>query len=90
MHEEVCVDDIASLLKVTRKSAIQRMARLVKRHQAVKLNMPTIGNPARFRLLVPMDSLLKTQKFVGPKMSREVDWKKFCSDPFNLAKEVTE
>ena len=90
MHEEVCVDDIASLLKVNRKSAIQRMARLVKRHQAVKLNMPTIGNPARFRLLVPMDSLLKTQKFVGPKMSREVDWKKFCSDPFRLTKEVTE
>ena len=91
MHEEVCVDDIASLLKVNRKSAIQRMARLVKRHQAVKLNMPTIGNPARFRLLVPMDSLLKTQKFLGPKMSREVDWKKFCADPFNLAKEkVTE
>ena len=87
MHEEVCVDDIASLLKVNRKSAIQRLARLVKRHHAVKLNMPSIGNPARFKLLVPMDSLLKTQKFVGPKMSREVDWKKFCSDPFNLAKE---
>ena len=86
MSEEVTVDDIAALLKVNRKSAIQRMARLVQRHQAVKLNMPTIGNPARFRLLVPLDSLLKTQKFNGPKMSREVDWGKFCSDPFGMAK----
>jgi hypothetical protein len=85
-HEEVTVNDIAALLKVTRKSAIQRMARLVKRHHAIKLNMPTIGNPARFKLLVSKDSLLKTQKFVGPKMSREVDWRKFCSDPFGMAK----
>jgi hypothetical protein len=28
MNEEVCVDDIAKLLEVSRKSAIQRMARL--------------------------------------------------------------
>ncbi len=91
MNEEVCVDDIAKLLEVSRKSAIQRMARLVKRHHAVKLNMPTIGNPARFRLLVSKQSLLHTQKFAGPKMNREIDWKKFCSDPFGMAKkEVTE
>jgi transcription initiation factor TFIIIB Brf1 subunit/transcription initiation factor TFIIB len=90
MSEEVTVDEIAALLKVNRKSAIQRMARLVQRHHAVKLNMPTIGNPARFKLLVPMESLLHTQKFVGPKMSREIDWGKFCSDPFGLTKEVTE
>jgi predicted ArsR family transcriptional regulator len=49
MNEEVCVDDIAKLLEVSRKSAIQRMARLVKRHQAVRLSMPTVGNPARFQ-----------------------------------------
>jgi hypothetical protein len=49
MNEEVCVDDIAKLLEVSRKSAIQRMARLVQRHQAVKLNMPSVGNPARFQ-----------------------------------------
>ena len=30
MNEEVTVDDIAKLLEVSRKSAIQRMARLVK------------------------------------------------------------
>jgi hypothetical protein len=82
MNEEVCVDDIAKLLEVSRKSAIQRMARLVKRHQAVRLSMPTVGNPARFRLLVSKQSLLHTQKFAGPKMNREIDWKKFCSDPF--------
>ena len=84
MSEEVTVDDIAALLEVSRRSAIQRMARLVKRHQAVKLNMPSVGNPARFKLLVSKESLLHTQKFAGPKMTREVDWKKFCSDPFRL------
>jgi predicted ArsR family transcriptional regulator len=91
MSEEVTVDDIAALLEVSRRSAIQRMARLVKRHQAVKLNMPSVGNPARFKLLVPKESLLHTQKFAGPKMNREIDWKKFCSDPFGMAKKkVTE
>ena len=91
MNEEVCVDDIAKLLEVSRKSAIQRMARLVKRHQAVKLNMPSVGNPARFRLLISKERLLHTQKFPGPKMNRESNWGKFCSDPFGMTKkEVTE
>jgi hypothetical protein len=91
MSEEVTVNDIAALLEVSRKSAIQRMARLVKKNQAIKLNMPTVGNPARFKLLVSKESLLHTQKFGGPKMNREIDWKKFCSDPFGMAKkEVTE
>jgi hypothetical protein len=63
----------------------------LRRHQAIKLNMPTVGNPARFKLLVSKESLLHTQKFAGPKMNRQIDWKKFCSDPFGMAKkEVTE
>ena len=91
MNKEVTVNDIAALLEVSRKSAIQRMSRLVKKKQAIKLNMPTVGNPARFKLLVSKESLLHTQKFGGPKMNREIDWKKFCSDPFGMAKkEVTE
>jgi hypothetical protein len=53
--------------------------------------MPTVGNPARFKLLVSKESLLHTQKFAGPKMNREIDWKKFCSDPFGMTKkEVVE
>ena len=87
MTEEVTVNDIAALLEVSRKSAIQRMSRLVKKKQAIKLNMPTVGNPARFKLLVPKESLLHTQKFAGPKINREIDWEKFCSDPFRLTKE---
>ena len=90
MNEEVTVGDIATLLEVSRKSAIQRMARLVKRQEAVKLNMPSVGNPARFKLLVSKESLLHTQKFAGPKMNREIDWKKFCSDPFGMAKKEVE
>jgi hypothetical protein len=91
MNEEVTINDIAALLEVSRKSAIQRMSRLVKKNQAIKLNLPKPGVPSRFKLLVPMESLLHTQKFPGPKMNREIDWKKFCSDPFGMAKkEVTE
>jgi hypothetical protein len=90
MSEEVTVNDIAALLEVSRKSAMQRMSRLVKKNQAIKLNMPTVGNPTRFKLLVPKESLLHTQKFAGPKMNRQVDWKKFCSDPFRLTKEAPE
>jgi hypothetical protein len=90
MSEEVTVNDIAALLEVSRKSAMQRMSRLVKKNQAIKLNMPTVGNPTRFKLLVPKESLLHTQKFGGPKMNREIDWKKFCSDPFRLTKEGAE
>jgi hypothetical protein len=89
--EGTFINLFAALLEVSRKSAIQRMARLVKKNQAIKLNMPTVGNPARFKLLVSKESLLHTQKFAGPKMNRQVDWKKFCSDPFGMAKkEVTE
>jgi hypothetical protein len=88
MNKEVTIDDIVRLLEVNKKSAIQRMSRLVKKNQAIKLNLPKPGVPSRFKLLVPMESLLKTQKFPGPKMNREIDWKKFCSDPFRLTKKV--
>ena len=84
MSEEVTINDIVRLLEVNKKSAIQRMSRLVKKNQAIKLNLPKRGVPSRFKLLVPMESLLKTQKFPGPKMNREINWKKFCSDPFRL------
>ena len=84
MNKEVTIDDIVRLLEVNKKSAIQRMSRLVKKNQAIKLNLPKPGVPSRFKLLVPMESLLKTQKFPGPKMNREINWKKFCSDPFRL------
>ena len=75
MNEEVTVDDIAALLEVSRKSAIQRMARLVKRNRAIKLNLPTKGVVCRYKLLVSKESLLRTQRFAGPKMNREIDWK---------------
>jgi transcription initiation factor TFIIIB Brf1 subunit/transcription initiation factor TFIIB len=88
MNKEVTIDDIVRLLEVNKKSAIQRMSRLVKKNQAIKLNLPKPGVPSRFKLLVPMESLLKTQKFPGPKMNREINWKKFCSDPFRLTKEA--
>ena len=87
-QEIVTIDDIVQLLEVNKKSAVQRMSRLVKKNQAIKLNLPKRGVPSRFKLLVPMESLLKTQKFPGPKMNREINWKKFCSDPFRLTKEV--
>jgi hypothetical protein len=88
MNKEVTIDDIVRLLEVNKKSAIQRMSRLVKKNKAIKLNLPKPGVPSRFKLLVSMESLLKTQKFAGPKMNREINWKKFCSDPFRLTKEV--
>jgi hypothetical protein len=84
MNKEVTIDDIVQLLEVNKKSAVQRMSRLVKKNQAIKLNLPKRGVPSRFKLLVSMESLLKTQKFPGPKMNREINWKKFCSDPFRL------
>jgi hypothetical protein len=91
MTEEVTINDIAALLEVSRKSAVQRMSRLVKKNQAIKLNLPKPGVPSRFKLLVSKESLLHTQKFAGPKMNREIDWKKFCSDPFGMTKkEMTE
>lgn len=87
-YEEVTIDYIARLLKVSRKSAVQRMSRLVAKGDAIKIQLPKRGQQSKFLLKVPVKNLLKAQKFVGPKMSREVDWKKFCSDPFRLTKEV--
>ena len=90
MTEEVTVNDIAALLEVSRKSAIQRMSRLVKKNQAIRLNLPKRGIPSRFKLLVSVEKLLQTQRFAGPKMNRQINWKKFCSDPFRLTKEAPE
>ena len=88
MNKEVTIDDVARLLEVTKKSAIQRMSRLVKRQHAIRLNLHKRGVQSRFRLLISVENLLHTQKFPGPNMNREIDWKKFCSDPFRLTKEV--
>ena len=90
MEEEVTIDDIARLLEVSKKSAIQRMSRLVKRQHAIRLNLPTRGIPSRFKLLISVENLLQTQRFAGPKMNRQINWKKFCSDPFRLTKEAPE
>ena len=84
MKEEVTIDQVASFLQVNRKSAIQRMSRLVQKNKAVKLNWPTKGAPARFLIDMPLEELLLTQKFAKKKMSPYVDWGKFCSDPFRL------
>ena len=78
------IDEVAAFLQVTRKSAIQRMSRLVKKNKAVRLNWPTKGAPARFLIDVSLEELLETQKFAKKKMSPHVDWRKFCSDPFRL------
>ena len=91
MEEEVTIDDIARLLEVNKKSAIQRMARLVKRQHAIRLNLPKRGIPSRFKLLISVENLLQTQRFAGPKMNRQINWKKFCSDPLGMTKkEVVE
>ena len=84
MRQEITVDEVAAFLQVNRKSAIQRLSRLVQKNKAVKLNWPTKGIPARFLIDVPLEELLKTQKYAKKKMSPHVDWKKFCSNPFNL------
>ena len=90
MKQEVTIDEVAKFLQVNRKSAIQRMSRLVKNNRAVKLNWPKPGVPSKFLIDIPLEDLLKTQKHAKKKMNPTIDWKKFCSDPFRLTKEVTE
>ena len=84
MKQEVTIDEVAAFLQVTRKSAIQRMSRLVKKNKAVKLNLPKPGVSSKFLIRVSMQELFSTQKYAKKKMSPHVDWKKFCSDPFRL------
>ena len=84
MKQEVTVEQVAAFLQVNRKSAIQRMSRLVKKNKAVKLNWPTKGTPAKFLIDMPLEELLLTQKFAKYKAHPDIDWRKFCSDPFNL------
>jgi len=84
MKEEVTIDQVASFLQVNRKSAIQRMSRLVQKNKAVKLNWPAKGAPARFLIDIPLDELLETQKYAKYKAHPDIDWGKFCSDPFRL------
>lgn len=86
-HEEITAEALAEILKVSRNSAVQRLYRLTLKHQAVRLNMPTKGAVCRYKLLVPMEKLIETQKYRKPAMNPTIDWKKFCSDPFRLTKE---
>ena len=90
MKQEVTIDEVAKFLQVNRKSAVQRMSRLVQKNKAVKLNYPKPGVPSKFLIRMSLDELLKTQKHAKKKMNPTIDWKKFCSDPFRLTKEVTE
>ena len=89
-HEIVTADDLSKLLKVTRRSAVQRLYRLAQKHKAIRLDSPYAQVVCRYKLLVPMDELFATQKYRKPLMDPTIDWKKFCSDPFRLTKEVTE
>ena len=84
MKQEVTIDEVAKFLQVNRKSAIQRMSRLVKKNKATKLNFPKPGVPSKFLIRISLEELFSTQKYAKKKMSPHVDWKKFCSDPFRL------
>ena len=89
-HEIVTADDLSKLLKVTRRSAVQRLYRLAQKHKAMRLDSPYAQVVCRYKLLVPMEKLIETQKYRKPLVDPTIDWKKFCSDPFRLTKEVTE
>ena len=84
MKQEVTIDEVAKYLQVNRKSAIQRMSRLVKKNKATKLNLPKPGVSSKFLIRISLEELFSTQKYAKKKMSPHVDWKKFCSDPFRL------
>jgi len=84
LKQEVTIDEVAKYLQVNRKSAIQRMSRLVKKNKATKLNLPKPGVSSKFLIRISLEELFSTQKYAKKKMSPHVDWKKFCSDPFRL------
>lgn len=86
IHKEITAEDMAQLLNVSRKSAVQRLYRLTQKHQAVRLNTPKNGEVCRYKILVSAQELLDSQKFLRPKQHRDIDWGKFCSDPFGMAK----
>jgi hypothetical protein len=92
MSEEVTVNDIAAYWKLVarvRYSACQGLLRRTKQSNLTCLSR--VGNPVTVQVVGADGKPTAYPEVCWPQDEPEIDWKKFCSDPFGMAKkEVTE
>jgi hypothetical protein len=79
------VIEIANIFKVQKRTASGRLRVLALAGKATQLN-PKIGpnNPAVYQLHIPLRDVFMTQSDAMIARNNKVNYKKFCSDPFNL------
>ena len=80
--------ELAELLGIKKRSARSRLSILVKAGKAIRLNK-NVGpnNPGLYHLRIPLKELFATNYDTQLARYGKVNYKNFCSDPFNLTRE---
>ena len=83
----VTVVEVARLCNIKISSARAKLCELVKKGKATQLNPKVCpNNPALYELHIPLKDLLMDQSEALVVLNGNTNYKRFCSDPFNLGK----
>lgn len=79
--------ELAEMLGIKKRSARSRLSILVKAGKAIRLNK-NVGpkNPGLYHLRIPLKELLATNRDIQLALNGKINYKNFCSDPFNLTR----
>ena len=79
--------ELAEMLGIKTRSARSRLSLLVKAGKAIRLNKNVGPNhPGRYHLMIPLKELLATNRDIQLALNGKINYKNFCSDPFNLTR----
>jgi len=81
----VTVVEVARMCNIKVRSARAKLCELAKKGRATQLN-PKISpnNPAVYELHIPLKNLLMNQSEAQIAAIGNINYKRFCADPFNL------
>jgi hypothetical protein len=83
----VTVVEIAQMCNIKIRSARAKLAQLAKKGKATQLNPKVCPNsPALYELHIPLKDLLMDQSEAHVVLNGNTNYKRFCSDPFNLGR----
>ena len=83
----ITVEEAARMCNIKVRSARAKLSQLAKRGKATQLNPKIAPNsPAVYELHIPLKNLLMDQSEAQTASNGNTNYKRFCADPFNLAK----
>jgi len=83
----ITVEETARMCNIKIRSARAKLCELAKKGKATQLN-PKVSpnNPAVYELHIPLKDLLMDQAEAQVVLNGNTNYKRFCADPFNLAR----